>query len=117
MRFLANENFPGSAVAALEAAVHDVVWVRIAGPGATDLDVLAWAVREQRILLTFDKDFGELARGSALPPACGVILFRTPMPKSSEIGRRLADVIAGRDDWAGYFSVVEPGRVRMRRLR
>jgi predicted nuclease of predicted toxin-antitoxin system len=46
----------------------------------TDSDVLAWAVREGRILLTFDKDFGELARNAALPASCGVILFRVPAP-------------------------------------
>jgi hypothetical protein len=33
MRFLANENFPGRAVKALEAGGHDVVWVRTATPG------------------------------------------------------------------------------------
>jgi predicted nuclease of predicted toxin-antitoxin system len=37
--------------------------------------VLAWAAREERILLTFDKDFGELARKSNLPPTCGVVLL------------------------------------------
>jgi predicted nuclease of predicted toxin-antitoxin system len=37
----------------------------------TDSDMLAWAGREERILLTFDQDFGELARGSALPRTCG----------------------------------------------
>jgi hypothetical protein len=42
-----------------------------AAPGTTDPDVLAWAAREDRILLTFDKDFGELARGSALPRGIG----------------------------------------------
>jgi predicted nuclease of predicted toxin-antitoxin system len=116
MRFLANKNFPGAAVTALETAGHDVVWVRTAAPGATDPDVLAWAAREERILLTFDKDFGELARGSKLPRACGVVLLRTPMPRPGDVGRRLADVITARDDWAGYFSIIEPGRVRMRPL-
>ena len=116
MRFLANENFPGAAVTALEAARHDVVWVRIAAPGTTDPDVLAWATREQRILLTFDKDFGELARESALPHTCGVVLLRTPMPRPGDVGQRLADLITARDDWAGCFSVIEPGCVRMRPL-
>jgi predicted nuclease of predicted toxin-antitoxin system len=116
MRFLANENFPGAAVTALQAAGHDVIWVRIVAPGMTDPDVLAWAVREERILLTFDKDFGELALEAALPPACGVVLLRTPMPKPGNVGRRLADLITARDDWAGHFSVIEPGRVRMRPL-
>jgi predicted nuclease of predicted toxin-antitoxin system len=116
MRFLANQNFPGAAVSALEAAGHAVVWVRTAAPGTTDPDVLAWAAREERILLTFDKDFGELARGSALPLTCGIVLLRAPMPKPGDVGRRLADLITARDDWAGHFSVIEPGRVRMRPL-
>lgn len=116
MRFLANENFPGAAVAALKAAGHDVAWVRIAAPGAADREVLAWAAREERVLLTFDKDFGELARGAALPRTCGVVLLRMPMPKPDEVGERLAALIGARDDWAGSFSVLEPGRVRMRPL-
>jgi predicted nuclease of predicted toxin-antitoxin system len=117
MRFLANENFPGAAVTALKVAGHDVVWVRLAAPGATDQDVLAWAAREERILLTFDKDFGELARGSTLPSACGVVLLRMPMPKPADVGQRLAGLVTARDDWAGHFSVIEPGRIRMRPLR
>jgi predicted nuclease of predicted toxin-antitoxin system len=116
MRFLANENFPGAVVAMLGSAGHDVVWLRTAAPGASDPDVLAWAARDARILLTFDKDFGELARASTLPPTCGVVLFRIPVPNPRDVGRHLADLIAARDDWAGHFSVVEPGRVRMRAL-
>ena len=116
MRFLANENFPGAAVSVLKSAGHDIAWVRTMAPGMSDPDVLALAARESRIVLTFDKDFGELARGSALPTTCGVILFRIPMPRPSDVGTRLADLITARDDWAGHFSVVEPGRVRMRVL-
>jgi hypothetical protein len=104
LRFLANENFPAAA------------WVRIVAPGMPDPDVLAWAAREHRILLTFDKDFGELARGSALPRTCGVVLLPMPMPRPEEAGLRLAVLITAREDWAGNFSVIEPGRVRMRPL-
>lgn len=116
MRFLANENIPGAAVERLEAAGHDVVWVRIRAPGMSDPDVLAWAVREERILLTFDKDFGERARASSMPTTYGVVLLRIPMPKPGETGQRIADLVTARDDWAGHFSVIEPGRVRMRSL-
>jgi hypothetical protein len=69
-----------------------------------------------RILLTFDKDFGELARGSVLPLECGVVLLRIPMPSPANVGRRLAELITARDDWAGHFSIIEPDRVRMRPL-
>jgi predicted nuclease of predicted toxin-antitoxin system len=116
MRFLANENVPGDAVAGLRGAGHDVAWVRIDAPGCADAEVLARAVRETRILLTFDKDFGELALRAKLPPACGVILIRFDMPPAAAAGRLLARLIDERDDWAGHFSVIEPGRVRMRPL-
>jgi len=109
MRFLANENFPRAAVLALDAAGHDIVWVRNAAPGIADPEVLAWAIRERRILLTFDKDFGEFAGASGLSPGCGVVLFRIGMPKAGEVGQRLADLLMSRDDW-------KPGRIRMRRL-
>jgi predicted nuclease of predicted toxin-antitoxin system len=117
MKLLANENIPGVAVTALVADGHDVAWVRTTAPGMADAEVLAWAARESRILLTFDKDFGELARTATLPSSCGVILFRLPAPSPGEIGPRIAAMVAARPDWAGHFSVIEPGRVRMRPLQ
>ena len=116
MRFLADENFPQSAVAALRSLGHDVAWVRADAPGTPDRDVLQWAFGEDRILLTFDKDFGELARGPGLPASGGIVLFRVPTPRGKEPGRQLAALIASRKDWCGHFSIVEPGRVRMRTL-
>lgn len=116
MRFLANENFPGDAVTAMRAAGHDVVWVRSDAPGMKDPDILAWAVRDDRILVTFDKDFGELAWHARLPAACGIILFRMPMPNPGTVGAVLTGCIDARTDWSGHFSVIEPGRLRMRAL-
>src|SRR4051812_35302186 len=60
-RMLANENVPGDVVAALLADGHDVTWMRDVGPGSPDDQVPALAFAENRIVLTFDKDFGELA--------------------------------------------------------
>ena len=80
MRFLADENFPGAAVDALVRAGHDVVWIGKIAPGTPDSEVFRWAARESRIILTFDKDFGEIARGAIFPDDCGIVLFRLPMP-------------------------------------
>jgi predicted nuclease of predicted toxin-antitoxin system len=117
MRFLADENVPAAAVAALEQAGYDVVWIRRIAPGSSDRDVLARAIAESRVLLTFDKDFGELSRRAGLPRAFGVILFRIPLSPPFEIGRRLLQFVESRNDWEGHFSVVEPARIRMRALR
>ncbi len=116
MRFLADENFPGDAVAALRAAGHDVVWVRTEAAGSGDVAVLARAQQETRVLLTFDKDFGELAWRCRLPAASGVVLFRIPMPSPPTVGEALAAIVSSRQDWPGHFAVVEPGRIRMRPL-
>lgn len=116
MRFLADENIPGDAVAALRSAGHDVKWIRTDAPGMKDTDILLWAEQELRVLLTFDKDFGELAQNVGLPESCGVVLVRLPVPPASTVGAVLAARLNEREDWRGHFSVVEPGRVRMRRL-
>ena len=78
--------------------------------------MLARAAREGLVLLTFDKDFGELAWRTKLPKNCGIVLFRIPMPAPDKVGEILCHPLTSRNDWQGRFSVVEPGRVRMRDL-
>ncbi len=54
-RFLADENFPRTSSHLLRAAVHDVAATIEDMPGAEDTEVLARAVQEKRIILTFDR--------------------------------------------------------------
>lgn len=100
---------------ALRAAGHDVVWIRTDAPGSSDRAVLERAVGEARVLITF-RDFGELAWRFKLPAECGVVLSRVPMPPPNGIGVAITNVLSQRTDWTGHFSVVEPGRIRMRLL-
>ncbi len=116
MKFLANENVAGDAVIALREKGHDVAWIRTDAPGSKDEDVLARAMAEQRILITFDKDFGELAFRSHLPATCGIVLFRIPAPSSLFVANAVVAAIESRSDWTGHFSVIEENRIRMREL-
>lgn len=84
--------------------------------GAKDVEILARAQAELRILISQDKDFGELAFRSRLPAGCGVILFRLPGDDPELDFRRMIEIIDSRADWAGYFAVVGELRVRMRPL-
>jgi predicted nuclease of predicted toxin-antitoxin system len=113
MRLLANENFPFDAVIALRKTGHDVAWIREDARGSNDEQVLARGQDEERILITFDKDFGELAFRSKLPAANGVILFRISAPSSQHVAQVAVQAIASRTDWAGHFSVIEDDRIRM----
>jgi predicted nuclease of predicted toxin-antitoxin system len=49
------------AVEALRAIGHNVLWARTDMPGKSDDAILRQAQREDRLVVTFDKDFGELA--------------------------------------------------------
>jgi hypothetical protein len=71
----ANENFPGQAVHALRENGHDVLWMAEQGPRTADVDVLALADAEGRLLVTFDKDFGELAVRRRLRATSGIVLL------------------------------------------
>ena len=113
MRLLANENFPKEAVEALQQHGHDVVWVRTHCPGISDREVLSLAQSENRILLTFDKDFGELAFRAGFPATSGVILFRILPRSPGSIARVAVAALNDRLDWEGHFSVVTEDRIRM----
>ena len=80
MRILANENFPREAVEALRARGHDVFWARTDSPGSPDSQVVDCAASQRRILVTFDKDFGELAFRRGLSSPAGIVLFRIKAP-------------------------------------
>jgi len=116
MRMLANENLPRVAVEALRRLGHDVLWARTDAPGRPDAELLAQAVTEGRVLLTFDKDFGERACRHGLSAACGIVLRRIAPPASASAAERVAAVLASRSDWAGHFSIIEEDRIRMRPL-
>ncbi len=113
LRILADENVPGQAVAAMQSDGHDVIWARTHSPGRTDEAILQQAQTEDRILLTLDKDFGELAFRWGLPASCGIILVRIEPTGAARAASVIAAALRSRSDWAGHFSVVERERIRM----
>ena len=118
MFFLADEDFPGIAVQWLREAGHDVFWARTDMPAESDAALLAAAQKESRIVLTCDKDFGELAFHWGLPAWCGIVLFRFVPASPESFLQRVIGVVAAEEQigLTGSFSVVEADRVRSRRL-
>jgi predicted nuclease of predicted toxin-antitoxin system len=116
LRLLADENIPGPLVSALRADGHDVAWVVESGPGTPDPDVLAAAQRENRILITNDRDFGQLAFQLRQTASAGVIQLRLPAPSLRSFVEISVSALRVPREWQGCFSVVEVGRVRMVQL-
>lgn len=105
--FLANENVPADAVEAARQMDIDLAWIKEAAPGADDDAVLAMSVAEQRVLITFDKDFGELAFRRGRNASCGVILLRPRLRSPNFLARFLVAVLAQQIDWEDHFAVAQ----------
>ena len=112
-RFLANENVPADAVEALRVAGFEVDWIRERSPGISDPDVLAISLREGRVLITFDKDFGELAFRRGAVASAGGILLRPKLRSPGHLARFAVTVLTQPMTWAGHFSVARDGRIRV----
>jgi len=116
VRFLVNENVTGTVIDELRQLGHDVLSAKESMRSELDDVILARAQAEKHIVITHDKDFGELAFRAVLPSDSGVILVRLTGADPDSDNRRILDVITGRTDWAGHFSVVTDDRIRMRAL-
>jgi predicted nuclease of predicted toxin-antitoxin system len=117
MRILADENILGAAVQRLRDEGHDVLWIRESCPGFSDEAVIGLAIEDRRIIITFAKDFGELAvvRTSPLPE--GIVLFRIVMDSPSSVAATVCATLASRHDWLGHIAVIDASRIRMRPLQ
>jgi predicted nuclease of predicted toxin-antitoxin system len=116
MRFLVDENIPRALVRRLREHDHDVLAAGEGACGATDRTLLRLAEAERRLIVTQDKDFGELAFRENLPAACGIVLFRLEALGRDETAERMLRVLESGIAWAGTFAVVTTNRIRTRPL-
>jgi Domain of unknown function (DUF5615) len=113
VRFLADESCDFAVVRALRGASHDVLAVMEVARGAKDAEVLAIAREERRVLLTEDKDFGQLVYSGG-EGAAGVVLIRFPGSARLTLPAAVLDLVARFGDrLSTSFIVLEPGRVRI----
>lgn len=114
MRLLADENVHAALVSWLRASGHDVVYAAEALSGQSDDAILEQARTDDRVIVTDDKDFGELVvhRRRAIP---GVLLLRQA---DADIESRRQRLEAAWPDLEpvlrGHFVVVSDTRIRVR---
>jgi predicted nuclease of predicted toxin-antitoxin system len=116
VKFLADESCDFIVVRTLRSGGYDVLSVAESFPSVSDFNVIQQAIKEERILLTEDKDFGEwvFAHGK---DAAGVILIRFPGNARTQLGeeiRLLVDIHG--IELSKSFVVLEPGRARLRKI-
>ncbi|HWW60416.1 MAG TPA: DUF5615 family PIN-like protein [Thermoanaerobaculia bacterium] len=113
MRLLFDACMWGGAVQALRAAGHDVVWVDEWERDPGDAAILSACADERRVLVTLDKDFGELAIKHRLPHSGIIRIVEDSVWEHAALCQRALDE-CGADLSLGAIVVVELGRIRSR---
>jgi predicted nuclease of predicted toxin-antitoxin system len=114
MRLLAYENFPRSIVTALRNDGHDVFWARTDCAGCNDKALLDLAESQSRILLTFDKDFWQIALQRRTPlEQGGVVLFRVHPATPENLAPLIKTFVEENSLWQGHISVVRSRGIQM----
>jgi predicted nuclease of predicted toxin-antitoxin system len=116
VKFLADECCDALLVAGLRQAGHDVLFVMESARGADDATVLQQAASDQRILLTEDKDFGELVVRLGLP-AYGIVLLRlNPADSAAKLARLQEVLLHDASRLPHFLVVVDADKARFRPL-
>ena len=117
IRWLADENIPLASAERLRQAGHDVVSVVETMPGASDEAVLQYAVKDHRIIITFDRDYGELIFQRRLPCPAGVVFFRFVPRSPTEAGEYLLDRLKDSTlEFENLFTTCDRAMIRQRPL-
>jgi predicted nuclease of predicted toxin-antitoxin system len=115
VNLFADESVDWPVVERLRENSHDVAYVAELAPSITDDEVLREANARGAVLVTADKDFGELVfRQGAIHS--GVVLLRLAGLSNTTKGEIVAEVCRLRSSQLiGSFTVISPGQVRIRR--
>ncbi len=114
MRLLLDMNMSPKVAERLRAEGHDAVHLRDLSLGhLPDHDVFAYANADQRIVVTFDLDFGEIV---SLGAGTGVVLLRLRSVRTQHVQRRVSVALAEAAAalHAGAVVLVEDTRIRVR---
>lgn len=112
MNFVADESLTGDIVSVLRAQGHNVLYIAEHSASLSDQSVLAFALERNEVLLTEDRDFGELVY-QAGQPHVGIVLFRLDgMSHHEKVARAIMVVNANATRLQDSFVVVEAQKIR-----
>ncbi len=96
---------------------YDMKAIRNINPRMHDDDILKIAVSENRMVITMDKDFGELVYNSGLAHS-GVLLLRLEGARSDEKVKTIKKILTEYPDrLLNNFCVFQNGKLRISTLR
>ncbi len=116
-KFLANENIPLATIFRLRKEGFDISSISLDAPSITDSEVMQIAADENRTIITFDRNYGELIYKHGFRPPAGVIYLRMQNYQPEEPAELLLKLLNDQNlEFAGLFTVVDEKSVRQRKI-
>ena len=117
MKLLANENFPLKSILYLRSKEFDVLSIGTNNLSIKDEEVMTIAINEERTILTFDRDYGELIFRHNYKPPKGVIYLRISSYSPEDPGKLIESLL--NDSKLNFYSaltVVDDNGIRQRKF-
>ena len=116
IKLLANENFPYKSIFYLRDKGYDVLSIGIDNPSIKDSEIMDIAIKEERIILTFDRDYGELIFRHNYKPEKGVIYLRLVEYEPQEPGIIIEELLSTIEiDLSRALTVIDKNGIRQKK--
>jgi predicted nuclease of predicted toxin-antitoxin system len=116
MRILANENFPKASVLFLISKGYDIKSIGNDFAGITDEEVMEIAIEENRLIITFDSDYGELIYKFGYKPPAGVVYLRLSEYSPVYPGRIIHNILSKiKLEFKFRLTVIDQNGIRQRK--
>ena len=116
MKLLANENFPLKSILYLKSKGFNISSIGTDNPSIQDNVVMNIAINENRTILTFDRDYGELIFKHNYRPQKGVIYLRLDEYEADEPGKLIEEIFNKKEfDFDNALTVLDRNGIRQRK--
>ena len=117
MEFLANENFSNPSIDIIRNEGYQVISIRESSSGIADEEVIAFAIKNNLVIVTFDKDYGELIVLYKFINPPSVVYFKSKGNEPKSAGFRLLQYIQDNIILENHFTIIEDKNIRQRKYK
>ena len=117
IKLLADENFLLASIEILANNKYDILSISRFHSGMSDADIITLANQEQQLILTFDRDFGQLIFKEGLLPKSGVFYFRLLQFQPAQPAQVVLELLCKPEfEVEGTITVIEENFIRQKKF-
>jgi predicted nuclease of predicted toxin-antitoxin system len=117
LKFLANENVPLKSIQILVSKGIDIIGIGLEYPSVSDKEVMQIAIDQNRTIITYDSDYGELIFKFGYKPHAGVIYIRKQPKNPLETVETIESLLTNQAiKLENYLTVIDATSIRQRKI-